>query len=584
MMQIALRTQLQAAQDKQSATGTANPIAEGKPGEFTGTGVIRLRVADVLAYEDNPRQASNAKYPEILESIRSRGLDQQLTVTKRPGQSQYILARGGRTRLMALQELASQGDERFEQMDFLVVPYKSDSDLLAAHMVENLSRQDMTFWDTARGFLLLRQKRVKELGKDIPLRDFAAELKKQGLEADKAALSDFDFLLNTLGKLGEPAKALSRNDVRNLLRPQFLQLEAWRAQSMPQRSLEALEGAYASWLAQIGQQHEAQAAPQEMQEMGAQRIHDAVYEHAAQWFGFEDSAALLAALHAAPGGSGTQGRASKAQAPATALPSPTTLPLTPGLGGDAGGGDEDGHDNDAAGDTPWMSSAAGAGDGAGDSAGDSAGDAAGDGASDSAGGGGIAALPGVRVAPAASLTPIPYGKAAGGQTASEPSTQAALGGLSPLETARTQLQAAIDEMAREAAVSHCLRPAPRMPYGYIMEIPPTPLGASMADLGAQGWWFLAIISGQFHFLQQTGPDQQPLVPDGGPTGFRACASSAQTWQPVQQQLLGDSSMLTDAALMFSLLSDPHNPLCELALQVLSAARQYRLYATQEMGS
>ena len=90
---------------------------------------------------------------------------------------------------------------------------------------------------------------------------------------------------------------------------------------------------------------------------GRAAIHDAVYEHAAQWFGFEDSAALLAALRTQRQAvAARKAIASKAQAPATPCPRP--LPPTPGLGGDAGGGDEDGHDNDAAGDTPWMSSAA----------------------------------------------------------------------------------------------------------------------------------------------------------------------------------------------------------------------------------
>jgi hypothetical protein len=80
-------------------TGTGNPLPPGEPGDFNGMAVIRLRVADVEPYEDNPRQTLNPQFDEIKDSIRARGLDQRLIVTKRPGVQRYILAKGGKTRL-----------------------------------------------------------------------------------------------------------------------------------------------------------------------------------------------------------------------------------------------------------------------------------------------------------------------------------------------------------------------------------------------------------------------------------------------------------------------------------------------------
>jgi len=162
-MRAALNAEMQAANANRAATGTGNPLPAAEPGEFgTGTAIIRLRVSEVDAYDDNPRTEPNGKYAEIRESIRVRGLDHRLVVTKRPGASRYMLAKGGKTRLEILQELAAE-DPRFEYQDFDVVPYKSESELLVAHIVENNQRDGMSFWDTANGYLKLRDKRSREL-------------------------------------------------------------------------------------------------------------------------------------------------------------------------------------------------------------------------------------------------------------------------------------------------------------------------------------------------------------------------------------------------------------------------------------
>ena len=52
-------------------------------------------------YEHNPRRATNAKFDDIKESIRTSGLRSPLTVTRRPGESHFIVEAGGNTRLLA---------------------------------------------------------------------------------------------------------------------------------------------------------------------------------------------------------------------------------------------------------------------------------------------------------------------------------------------------------------------------------------------------------------------------------------------------------------------------------------------------
>jgi len=56
-------------------------------------------------YERNPRQGNNPEYDRIKASIRATGLDQPLTITQRPGATDYIVHSGGNTRLRVLKSL-----------------------------------------------------------------------------------------------------------------------------------------------------------------------------------------------------------------------------------------------------------------------------------------------------------------------------------------------------------------------------------------------------------------------------------------------------------------------------------------------
>src|ERR1700751_4577138 len=51
---------------------------------------IRLKVTDVAVYERNPRQATHERIAELKESIRVNGIEQIVTVTRRPNQKQYV--------------------------------------------------------------------------------------------------------------------------------------------------------------------------------------------------------------------------------------------------------------------------------------------------------------------------------------------------------------------------------------------------------------------------------------------------------------------------------------------------------------
>ena len=101
---------------KMNQPGPANAAAGMKPGDDFDGSVMRLRCTDIKPYDHNPRTSTNAKYAEIKAGILERGglPTGALSVTKRPGSSQYMLYMGGNTRLAIIKELWEEtGDSRF---------------------------------------------------------------------------------------------------------------------------------------------------------------------------------------------------------------------------------------------------------------------------------------------------------------------------------------------------------------------------------------------------------------------------------------------------------------------------------------
>lgn len=64
-----------------------------------------VAVDEIDVYDHNPRQLANDRYDEIKASIRASGMEQTLTITRRPGAPRYMIAAGGNTRLQAVKAL-----------------------------------------------------------------------------------------------------------------------------------------------------------------------------------------------------------------------------------------------------------------------------------------------------------------------------------------------------------------------------------------------------------------------------------------------------------------------------------------------
>ena len=178
---------------------------------------IELAVDEIQPYEHNPRRATNAKFDDIKESIRTSGLRSPLTVTRRPGESHFIVEAGGNTRLLALRQLwAETRDPRFRKLVVLFLPWRSESHVLTAHLIENEQRGEMTFWDKACGIVALKSRLEAEQGRTLTLRPLEDALHALGLAVNTATLGLHLFATERLRTLGEAVTDLSGLDVKTM--------------------------------------------------------------------------------------------------------------------------------------------------------------------------------------------------------------------------------------------------------------------------------------------------------------------------------------------------------------------------------
>jgi ParB family protein of integrating conjugative element (PFGI_1 class) len=107
---------------------------------------------ELRTYDSDPRMTRNPKYDELKLSIRERGLDAPPPITRRPGESMFIIANGGNTRLSILRELWTETkDERFYRIRCLFRPYPERGEvvLLTGHLAENDLHGALTFIERA---------------------------------------------------------------------------------------------------------------------------------------------------------------------------------------------------------------------------------------------------------------------------------------------------------------------------------------------------------------------------------------------------------------------------------------------------
>lgn len=561
-----------------------------------------LRVLDVHQYEHNPRKASSSALSTLRESIRASGLINRLTVCRLPD-GRFVTAKGGGTRLEALHQLASERDEqghptedakKFEFLDFDEVKFVSDVALLAAHLAENIERENMCFWDTAGGVVMMRKEVEKELGRSLGGREFIVELKKRGLS--KVApdnLGTYEFAVSQLYSLSTAVLAkLSRNDVRDHLRPTLGLLESfWSKHSVTGKYFDMQQ----SWLSLYD------AGP-DANRYNIQSLLSYLQDQMARHLGYELSAfeRLLSAHKLDPAAPLEQLKQSEQQQtkpladPVTETESsaPSSVETGDALpsaeGGQAPSGVAETEDQRIAreGLENLKRSLANANtlrtglpDGmpSGQASGFDADTNNTDGFDDSDPNNGQYADPipgGVKTAATHQLnlkTPTGPLQIKSGGTQPSDASQAHVPGLDPRSSALQIMRMHLDQLADQVGIRDFVVDAPAMPYGFFMEIPPVGLlGADSQDLAVQGWWLLANLSGQLPadidaFLASG------MLPDTGPDGYLQCLADVDVWQEVVLSSLGGQTLL-DAGFMVHVLTQP-SAMADLALELTAAMKQ-----------
>lgn len=544
-------------------------IAAKAPSEINVTSVIQLPVMDVGVYEKNPRRHDNPKYEEIKESIRIRGLESALYITKRPGSSQYILARGGKTRLKALQELAKEDPQKWSKLDFHEIPWVSESEILAAHLVENSKREDMCFWDLAEGIATLRDQIAQEIGKPVSSRALPDMLVERGLEVGKTTIWAADFTLDYLTTLGSWKPNLGVRHIETTIRPKFNGLkDLWLLKSPSDEDgfkslVDHAVGACVAEHPEYSPELLVNAVVTEVataMEVSVEGMLQALHNHQADSIrSLDDFYAITkqASSHTVGG----------AQSPDQNSQDDDQLPLSSGTGSTAPGADGN-QQSPSINTKPILSDAArkninrlmG---------------------SASARATDVPGIPGVSIA--RGLTPrspkIPGGDSANDGIHGGPLTQDELALLEReggKGLARKVLFSELMEFGDVAGIAHLIieSPSPHMPYGFYVELPePGRLGASSDDIAVQAWWFLAAVSaqGNGHVLPMlVGPDAPVCAfKETGPGSFAEAMLVPEALTDAVKNRLGGQE-IPGFELLLLLITRRDHPLHQQALAVLDA--------------
>ena len=187
-------------------------------------------------YERNPRQATNPEYDRIKASIRAIGLDQPLTITQRPGASDYIVHSGGNTRLSVLKSLyAETGDDRYATVACLFKPWHCESEVLLAHLRENDLRGGLTFIDKARAILDIKALLETECQiEELSQRRLESTLQQGGYALSRGLISRMGYAVHTLLPLIPQAlhAGLGRPQVQKIRALERAARQVWEAHDL----------------------------------------------------------------------------------------------------------------------------------------------------------------------------------------------------------------------------------------------------------------------------------------------------------------------------------------------------------------
>lgn len=167
------------------------PVAQALSDPIAETPMI-VTLDELFPYELDPRLTRNPLYDQIKASVRERGLDAPLTITRRLGATHYIILSGGNTRLAILRELWSETrDERFFRLLCLFRPWPERGEIivLTGHLSENELRGNLTFIERALAVEKARELYEQESGKPLSQSELARRLSADGYPIQQSHIS-----------------------------------------------------------------------------------------------------------------------------------------------------------------------------------------------------------------------------------------------------------------------------------------------------------------------------------------------------------------------------------------------------------
>ncbi|MGX5011176.1 ParB family protein [Enterobacter asburiae] len=162
----------------------------------TGASQLRVTLDQIRAFDANPRKRRNPRYDEIKDSIRERGLDNPPVLTQRPGETDYLIASGGNTRLAILNELWEEThDDRFWRLSCPFRPWpetQGEAQCLIGHLAENDLRGELTFIERALAVQQLRELYQQTAEETFSQRELAKRLTQEGYPISQSHISKME--------------------------------------------------------------------------------------------------------------------------------------------------------------------------------------------------------------------------------------------------------------------------------------------------------------------------------------------------------------------------------------------------------
>ncbi|AUF96887.1 chromosome partitioning protein ParB [Pseudomonas sp. 02C 26] len=178
----------------QKAHFPQNPDREISSVPIADTPMV-VNLEQLRPYELNPRVVRNPLYDDIKASIRSRGLDQPPSITRRPNEPHFIIRNGGNTRLSILAELWQETrEERFFRIHCLFRPWRSEAHALLGHLAESDLHGQLTFIERALAVAQL-QGMLQGADESLSQRELSSRLSQGGYPISQSQISRmFDTL------------------------------------------------------------------------------------------------------------------------------------------------------------------------------------------------------------------------------------------------------------------------------------------------------------------------------------------------------------------------------------------------------